>query len=388
MSLGMGNNKNITTSRVILYVLIIGIALFLVWASSFEIERGIRAQGQIIASDRTQIVQSADTGIIYKINVKEGQSVKKGDVLVLLDKERASAAFTDTSGKVAALKVSLARLSAEVYGTELRFSPDLLKYKEFISNQTNLYQRRKNAIDEDVKTLNDSLELVQKELDMNMPLYKSGDISGADILKLQRQITDINGQITSKKNKYFQDAQTEMTKIQEELSTQEQTLLDRGELLSHTILVAPMDGIVKKVSITTVGGVVKQGDEVMELLPTESSLLVEAKIQPTDMSHLVIGLPALIKLDAYDYSIYGAMVGDVEYISPDALSEQTKNGEMIYYKAKIRIKEKELNDKFSKEIQINPGMTVTIDIKTGKRTVLDYLTKPITKTIFESMKEK
>jgi len=314
--------------------------------------------------------------------------VKKGDVLVELEKERANAAFMDTSSKIAALQVTITRLQAEVYDRPLVFSKSLLQYREFIANQTNLYQRRKQAIDEDVSVLNESLKLAEEELAMNMPLLKSGDIGKSDVLKLQRQIVDIKGQITNKKNKYFQDAQAEMTKAQEELATQDQALMDRKQLLEHTTLLSPMDGVVKKVSMTTIGGVLRQGDEVMEILPTESDLIVEAKIQPIDMSHLTIGLPALIKLDAYDYSIYGAMVGEVEYISADSLSEQTRNGESIYYKAKIRIKEKEFKNNFAKEIQINPGMTVTIDIKTGKRTVMEYLTKPLTKTINESMREK
>lgn len=179
-----------------------------------------------------------------------------------------------------------------------------------------------------------------------------------------------------------------MTKVQEDLSTQEQTLLDRKQLLEHTSLIATMDGIVKKLTVTTEGGVVKQGDEVMELLPTQSDLIVEVKIQPIDMSHLVRGLAAMIKLDAYDYAIYGSMMGEVDYISPDSLTEQSRNGETVYYKARIRIKEREFKNKFSDEIQIHPGMTVTVDIKTGKRTVLAYLTKPVTKTLSESLREK
>src|SRR5690606_80470 len=161
--------------------------------------------------------------------------------------------------------------------------------------------------------------------------------------------------------KYFQDAQAEMTKVQEDLATQEQTLLDKKQLLEHTTLISPMDGIVNKINFTTIGAVVKPGDEIIELLPTESDLIVEVKIQPTDMSHLVIGLKGIIKLDAYDFSIYGAMIGEVDYISPDALTEQNKNGNAIYYKAKIRIKEKEFRNKFANQIQINPGMTVTVD---------------------------
>lgn len=322
------------------------------------------------------------------IRVKEGDVVKKGQELVVLEKERAHAAYTDTLGKVSALKVSLARLQAEVYGKPLHFNRELLQYKEFISNQTDLYKRRKQAIDEDIASLTSSLKLAKEELEMNLPLLKTGDVGKADILKLQRQVTDIQGQITTKKNKYFQDAQAEMTKVQEDLSTQEQTLLDRKQLLEHTSLIATMDGIVKKLTVTTEGGVVKQGDEVMELLPTQSDLIVEVKIQPIDMSHLVRGLAAMIKLDAYDYAIYGSMMGEVDYISPDSLTEQSRNGETVYYKARIRIKEREFKNKFSDEIQIHPGMTVTVDIKTGKRTVLAYLTKPVTKTLSESLREK
>lgn len=388
MSLSLLHPKKTRSSRRLLYFFIVGFIIFIGWASYFEIDRSVRTQGQIIAADRTQVIQSPDLGVISEIRVKEGDSVKKGQELVILEKERAHAAYTDSESKVAALKVTLARLDAEVYGKPLCFDPELLSYKEFITNQSNLYKRRKQAIDEDVASLNESLKLAKEELEMNLPLLKSGDVGRADILKLQRQVTDIKGQINTKKNKYFQDAQAEMAKVQEDLSTQEQTLLDKKQLLEHTTLYAPMDGVVKKVIVTTRGGVVKQGDEVLEMLPIHSDLIVEAKIQPIDMSHLVVGLPALIKLDAYDSSIYGSMIGEVEYISPDTLTEQSKNGETVYYRARIRIKEKEFVNKFSRQMEINPGMTVTVDIKTGKRTVLSYLTKPVTKTLSESMGER
>jgi len=388
MSLAIIHPKKTNSSRKLIYTFFIGFVIFIIWAYSFEIERSIRAQGQIIASDKTQVIQTSDGGIIEVINVKEGDRVKKGEILAVLEKERASASYLDTKGKVAALRVSLARLQAEVYGRPLQFSNDLQHYEEFIKNQTDLYKQRKKAIDEDVMTLNESLKLAKEELNMNLPLLRSGDVSKADILKLQRQVTDIQGQITSKRNKYFQDAEAELTKAQEDLATQEQTLMDRKQLLEHTTLIAPVDGIVKKLTVTTIGGVLKQGDEIMQLLPTQSDLIVEAKIQPSDMSNLIKGLPALIKLDAYDYSIYGAMHGNVYYISPDSLTEQTKNGDSVYYRVLVRIKGKEVENNFSKQIKIDPGMTVTIDIKTGNRSVLTYLTKPITKTLSDSLHEK
>lgn len=388
MSLSIINKQKTKRARYFTYIFIVAFSLLLVWAYNFEIERSIRTQGQIVSADKTQIVQSPESGVIEEIKFKEGDSVKKGDVLVILEKERAKAAYTDTLGKVSALRVTLARLQAEVYGKPLIFSKDLLQYKEFISNQTDLYKRRKQAIDEDISTLNESLNFATQELEMNKNLLKTGDVGKLEILKLQRQITDMKGQIAAKKNKYFQDAQAEMTKVQEELSTQEQTLLDRKQLLEHTTLVSPMNGIVNKINFTTIGAVVKPGDEIVELLPTESDLIVEVKIQPIDMSHLVKGLKAIIKLDAYDFSIYGAMIGEVDYISSDSLTEQGRNGDTIYYKAKIRIKEKEFRNKFANQIQVNPGMTVTVDIKTGTRTVFEYITKPITKTISESLSEK
>ncbi len=388
MSLSRINNRKIKAHRYYIYILTFGIIFFGFWASYFQIDMNIRARGQIIAAQKTQVLQSPDSGVIDSITVKEGDTVEKGQILLTLEKERAQAAFDGVEGKVAALKITLARLEAEVYEKELKFPEDLLKHKEFIDNQKELYLRRKEVLTEDLDTLKQSLKLANEELQMNMPLLKSGDVSKAEVLKLKRQITEISGQITSKKNKFFQDAQAEMTKTQEELSTQDQNLLDKKQLLEYTVMSSPVKGIVKKVNISTKGGVVKPGEELVEILPIESDLIIEAKIQPLDMSNLKKGLVAYIKLDAYDYSIYGSMKGEVEYISPDALMEQTKGGENIYYKVKIRIKQDEFKDKLNKNIQIDPGMTVGVDIKTGQRTVLTYLLKPIIKTLNESLNEK
>lgn len=388
MSLSRINNRKIKAHRYYIYILTLAIIFFGFWASYFQIDMNVRARGQIIAAQKTQVLQSPDSGVIDSITVKEGDTVEKGQILLTLEKERAQAAFDGVEGKVAALKITLVRLEAEVYEKELKFPEDLLKHKEFIDNQKELYLRRKEVLTEDLDTLKQSLKLATEELQMNMPLLKSGDVSKAEVLKLKRQITEINGQITSKKNKFFQDAQAEMTKTQEELSTQDQNLLDKKQLLEYTVMSSPVKGIVKKVNISTKGGVVKPGEELVEILPIESDLIIEAKIQPLDMSNLKKGLVAYIKLDAYDYSIYGSMKGEVEYISPDALMEQTKGGENIYYKVKIRIKQDEFKDKLNKNIQIDPGMTVGVDIKTGQRTVLTYLLKPIIKTLNESLNEK
>lgn len=376
-------------ARWTLRVAFLGMALLLVWAGFSKIDQVTRAQAQIIASDRTQIIQAPEQGILTKLHVNEGSVVKAGQLLVTLEKERAQAAVDDSKGKVAALKIALARLQAEVYGKSLKFDPELALYSDYISNQKSLYERRKTAIDEDIASLRSMLALANQELQMNQALEASGDVSRAEILRLRRMAADIQAQISNKRNKYFQDAQAEMTKAQEELNTQIEQLRDRSQLLEHTELVAPADGIVKNVKVTTVGGVVRSGDVILEILPTGGDLIVEAKIVPADIAFIDVGQSASVKLDAYDYSIFGAMHGEVTYISPDTLTEETRQGTQSYYRVQIRIKEAEFKGKVSgMPIQVRPGMTASVDIKAMERTVLSYLIKPIAKTLSQSMGER
>jgi adhesin transport system membrane fusion protein len=216
---------------------------------------------------------------------------------------------------------------------------------------------------------------------MNLPLEKQGDISKADILKLKRMANEAKGNLATQKNKYFQDVSAELNKAEEDLNAQEQTLADREKLLEHTDILAPATGIIKSIKVTTLGGVFRQGDEILQILPTESDLVIEAKVKPADMAYMKVGLPAKVKLDAYDYSIFGTMKGRVSYVSADTLSEDTKTGPMVYYRVKVTIGEKELKSKSINDIEVRPGMTATIDIKSGDRSVLSYLLKPITKTL-------
>lgn len=366
---------------------------FIGWANWAQIEEVSHAQGQVIARSRTQVIQSANDGVIAALLVREGERVTKGQVLVLLEREQAQAAYTDSLGKVAAIVTNLSRLRAEVFGRPLEFPADVTAYPAFIANQTELFQRRRQAVDQEIGAMEASLRLVREELDLNQPLLASGDISKSDIIRLQRQVAELKGAITNRKNKYFQDAQADMTKAEEDLTTQTQILADRSAVFDRTELHAPADAVVRRIQLTTPGAKVKPGDVVMELLPTDSALIVEAKIRPADVAFVRVGLPATVKLDAYDYSIYGTLHGKVSYISPDALSEDSRTGEQFYYRAHITIDESELakvNSLHSgqKKIHIQAGMTASVDIRTGVRTVLHYLSKPITKTFSESFGER
>lgn len=384
----LGDHSVLRGPRVVLRISVFMFAVLFLWAAFFHIDQVIHAQGQVIASSRTQIVQAADGGVLTEMLVQEGDEVTEGDVIAVLEKDRAIASYQESLGKVMALKMTVMRLQSEIAEKELYFDEELKKnYPDLVETQLNLYKQRRSGFVEQLKILNDNIRLAQNEYRLNIPLEKSGDVSKSDMMRLQRAINEAKTGVVTARNKYFQDASTELNKAEEDLNAQEQILADRTQLLEHTDIIAPVTGIVKNVKVTTIGGVVRQGDEILQILPTDSALVIEAKVKPADMATMRVGLPAKVKLDAYDYSIFGSMDGEVTYVSPDSLTEESKTGPFSYYRIKVNIGGSELKN-VSKGIEIRPGMTTTVDVKNGSRSVLMFLLKPITKTFNESFSER
>lgn len=375
-------------SRIGIAIMVLGLVSLLVWAGFSNIDQVTRAQARVIAAERSQVIQAPDAGVVTKLHVREGGTVKAGQLLVTLEKERAQAGVDDSKAKVAALRITVARLQAEVYGKPLRFDPDLLTYADYIRNQTDLYNRRQTAFNEDIRSLQRILNIAERELQINSQLVTTGDVSAAEVLRLERAAADINAQIANRRNKYFQDAQTEMTKAQEDLNTQQEMLRDRSQLLDHTELRAPTNGIVNNIRTTTLGAVLRPGDTVLEISPTDGDLIAEAKVSPSDIAFVEVGQVAFVKLDAYDSSIFGSLTGQVSYISPDSLTEETRQGPTSHYRVHVLVKESEFKGKKGQEIQMRPGLTATVEIKARERTVLSYLTKPISKTLSNSLGER
>ncbi|MGB2786201.1 HlyD family efflux transporter periplasmic adaptor subunit [Psychrobacter sp.] len=374
-------------SRLSIWIALVGVTVLIIWASFAKIDQVTRAKATVIASARTQEIQASEGGVLTELAVVEGQEVKAGQLLVVLEEERAKAAVDNSASKTAALKAKLARLNAEIFEKPLIFTQDVKDYPEYVQNQTALYNRRRQAINEDVSSLEKMLVLAKRELSMNEPLLTYGDVSQADVIKLRRQVADIEAQINNKRNKYFEEAQAEMTKAQEELDTELEQLRDRLQVLDEKRLLSPTEGKINNINVTTIGGVVKPGEVIMQILPTSSDLIIDAKVSPADIAYIKEGQDATVKLDAYDYSIFGAMTGTVNYISPDTLMEKTPKGEEPYYRVLIVITGAEFKGREDK-IVIKPGMTASVDIKAMERTVLSYLTKPITKTLSEGLGER
>jgi multidrug efflux pump subunit AcrA (membrane-fusion protein) len=396
---------------VVLVAVIILMVGVVAWASVMQIETRSQAMGQVIASERTQVIQASVDGVMAKLLVREGETVQRNQLLAVLEQTQAQAAVNESSGKVAALQAAIVRYEAELQDIQSSATPDtaragvarqrlrstgqlefpkqLQAFPDFIRNQTELYERRRRSLLEELAVLSRLRDNVQEELRMSEPLLKTGDISRVEILRLQKQVAELEGQIINRRNKYFQDAQTELTRVQEELRSQQQSLTDRSVNFNRTEIRTPAAGVVRNIRITTRGARVRPGDIMLDLLPTDGELVLEAKLKPGDIGHVAVGQPATVKLDAWDYSIYGMLDGDVIYISPDALNEDTRAGEQIYYRIRIRIRpDSRLRDRTGKTIEVQSGMTGQIDIRTGGQTVLTYLTKPVTKTLHQSFHER
>jgi membrane fusion protein, adhesin transport system len=362
---------------------------FIVWAGWASIDQITRAQGQVIASSRDQIIQSQDLMTIDAVLVKEGANVKRGEPLVRFERTRTEAAYLESQSKEMSLEAEVARLHAEVYGGTPQFPSSLDAYPEIRANEQLLFRKRQAAVDDEVGAMRKSLQYVQDELNINLPLLASGDVSKADVLKLQRQVADLQGQITNRRNKYLQDSQTDLSKALEDLAGVDQVVAQRKDQLDHTVIVSPVDGIVRNVRISTPGGVARSGDEIMQIVPVDDELIIEAKVKPKDIAFIKLGLPAKIKLDAYDYTIYGTLSGTVTYISADTLNDDTHPAnEQPFYRVQVKTNGDDLVRAGGHRIAVQPGMTATVEIKTGSNTVLKYLTKPITKTVTESMGER
>lgn len=374
--------------RLTLWVSLLAFTLAFIWASQAEIEQVTRAQGQVIASSKTQLIQSGDGGVVEEILVKEGDRVNRGQVLMRLDKTKIESLYLEARAKVAALHASQSRLRAEIFGGEPVFSEDVLSYPQFKDSQLLLLKKKRMSIREQIQALDGMIKLAKTELAMTEPLLKTGDVSMSDILKLQRTVADLQAQVVNVNNKYLQDTQAEITKVEEELAGAEQILMQRKDQLAHIELKSPVNGVVKNVKITTLGGVVKPSEDVMEIVPEDDDLVIEAKVKPTDIAFIRPGLDANVKIDAYDYSIYGSLSGKLIYISADTLTEDLKQGEQAYYRVQVKALTKKFSARPQEVLEIQPGMTATVEIITGKNTVLKYIIKPVIKTMSESLGER
>lgn len=369
----------------VIILFFIFLVVFVIWAYNSPIEEVTRGQGNVIPSSREQVVQSLDPGIITEMLVKEGDIVEKGQVLLKLDDTRSSAILRESEAKVQNLEAMIARLKAEAHGTELTFPQGVSS--ELRRREEAAFVARKRAVTDAVKSLTLSKTSLDKEIGITAPMVAQGVVSEVELLRMQRESSELSLQIAERRNRYMADASNELVQAESELAQAKENMAMRADPVDRALIRAPMRGIVKDIQINTVGGVINQGQDILQIVPLDDKLLVEAYIRPQDVAFLRPGLPAVVKVSAYDYAIYGGLDGKVTLISPDTVSNSAQarandlklDPNQVYYRILVQTDSNSLKDKNGKEMPIIPGMVATVDVKTGEKTVFQYLIKPITR---------
>ncbi|WED29851.1 HlyD family type I secretion periplasmic adaptor subunit [Vibrio sp. DW001] len=424
-----------SSARILLWVMVLFFIAAIVWASWAQLDKVTVGQGKVIPSSQLQVVQNLEGGLVKSLLVREGESVVEGQQLILIDDTRFRSDFREREQQVSNLTASVLQLSASITSVQIQeefdnsnwedsvtIDFDKLAFPPIITELRPLLAKRQRAeyrqdldnlnnklsvIDQQVKqkeqelielrarakNLQTSYNFAKRELDITKPLADEGVVPKIELLKLQRQLNDTRRELTSTQLKipsltssvresmlgridaalkFRSEQQEKLNQAQDKLSALTESTIGLEDKVNRTVVVSPITGTIKKLHINTVGGVIQPGMDLVEIVPTEDTLLVEAKIAPQDIAFLRPGLPAIVKFSAYDFTRYGGLEGTLEHISADTIQDEEGNS---FYMVKIRTDD----HKFGTEagLPIIPGMTTSVDIITGKRTVLDYLLKPI-----------
>lgn len=370
----------------LVWMITLAFIAFGLWAWFFKLDEVSTGSGKVVPSSKEQTIQSMDGGIVKELYVKEGDIVQKGQLLALLDPTRAESTVDESASRLYAAQATAARLTAEVTGSPLRFPGSIQQDKQLIREETALYHSRRANLAESVSGLKQALELVRQELAMTEPLVEKGAASQVEVLRLKRQVNDLQNRLNDIQNQYIVQAREELAKANAEIEAQGSVVRGKSDTLNRLKVMAPMRGVIKEVTVTTVSGVVPPGARFMVIVPLDEQLLVEARISPRDIAFIHPQQDATVKITAYDYSIYGALKGKVTQISPDTIQDEVKR-ENYYYRVYIRTDSDHLTNKQGKKFPIVPGMVATVDIHTGSKTVLDYLIKPLNKAK-EALRER
>lgn len=369
-------------SKLILNLIAVVLMGGLVWAYFARVEEITLGEAKIISKSREQVIQSLEGGILAEMNVREGDVVEKGQVLLKIDPTRAQASYREALSKVIGLKASITRLRAEAYQQPLEFDEMVKTDKAVVQQEIQAYNARKSALNESVSALERSYALSMREIQLAEPLAAKGLMSEVEILRMRRQANEVKSQIVERTNRYQAEANSELAKFELELSQTSENLVGRADVVERTTVTAPVRGTVKNVRVNTRGGVIQPGEHILEIVPLEDQLLVEGKIRPADVAFLRPGLPATVKITAYDYSIYGGLKGQVEHISPDTLKDDQKAAagrpDDTYYRVLV-LTDRSFLEAGGKSLPIIPGMVASVEIRTGEKTILDYLLKPVLK---------
>ena len=414
-------------SRIILWSIFVFVMAAIVWAHYTSIDEVTVGEGTVVPSSQVQVIQNLEGGILKAISVRAGQAVEEGQLLMTIENTEAVSSLREQQVERMNLMARASRLAAEASGREPVFSQGMRQdYPEIVNREEDLYQNRQDSLRANqavfqqqiaqreqeiveqraqLENFQSTYELASQELSLTRPAFESGAVSRVELLQLERQVNQLQGDLQASRlaipraqsaleeartklaessAKFRADAQEQLTEVRGQLDQLRESSVSLEDKVDRTLVRSPVKGIVKQVQINTVGGVIKPGMSLMEIVPVDDSLLIEAKVRPEDVGFIQPDLPAMVKLTAYDFSIYGGLEAQVENISADTILDEEGNS---YYLVKVRTNKNYLGTE-SSPLSIIPGMQSSVDIITGKKTVLDYLLKPIFKAQQNALRER
>ena len=414
-------------SRIIVWLTAGLLICALLWANFAVLDEVTMGEGKAIPSSKVQVIQNLEGGIVTQIYVREGQMVDKGDKLLQLDDTRFRSNKGESEVDRYALTAQVERLSAEAEGRPFKLSDEVIaKAPQVAEDERSLFEQRQRRLSSEQRTLSEqlrqktqelaefrskqgqfssSLALLQQEMNMSAPLVGTGAVSPVEILRLKRSAVEIRGSLNATtlaipraesaineiKSKIDESVQTfrseaakELNEKRTDLSKITATSIAIDDRVSRTTVVSPVHGVIKQLKVNTIGGVVQPGSDMVEIVPLEDNLLIEAKVRPQDVAFLHPGQKAMVKFSAYDYTIYGGLAAKLELIGADTITDDKGNS---FYLIQVRTDKNHLGGDV-KPLLIIPGMVATVDIITGEKSVLDYLLKPVLKARTEAMRER
>jgi len=417
------------TAYLLLFIIALFFIVFLWWANWATLDEVTRGDGKVIPSSQIQVVQNLEGGIIAGISVREGEVVDKGQILVRIDQTQAAAGYRESRAKYLSLLAAVARLKAEVARTEVAFPGEVLDdAPDVAADELALFASRRLGLKTDLAILRrqedqrrqelvelrgrlvrlkESYQLVTEELKIIEPLVANGVVSKVELLRLRREANDIKGdreatrlaiprasaarheatqRIEERKISLRTESLRELNQKSAELAVVAETITSGKDRALRADVRSPVHGTVKQILVSTVGGVIRPGQELVEIVPLEDTLLIEARIRPADIAFLRPGQDATVKITAYDFSIYGGLKAKVEHISADTIEDEQQKGE-TFYRIRLRTDRSYLGTE-QDPLPIIPGMTASVDILTGEKTVLDYLLKPVLKVRERALRER
>lgn len=351
-------------------------AALLGWAAYASLDEVATGSGRVVPTKREQVLQSLEGGILAKLPVRQDDIVNPGQVVAQLDPTQAGSTMDESAAKYRAVQASVARLQAEVNGMPLKFPAELDEFPELKADETRLYDARRRSLRDSQALIDKSIALVSKELGIAERLFAVGAASNVEMLRLQRQRAELELKKSDLRSQYVVEARQDLAKATEQMEALAPVVRGRSDTLERLTMRSPVRGIVKNIEVSTIGGVVPPNGKIMEIVPLDDRLLIEARVAPRDIAFIRPGQRASVKISAYDYSIYGGLEGQVVSISPDTIRDEV-NPDIFYYRVFVRTRDDALVNKAGRRFPISPGMIATADIHTGSKTVLQYLLKPL-----------